>query len=325
MTSTLFVSPARQRLSPWRQLGTDVSPADNAYDAMTMARLTDWNIRTLTQTASEITEHGTFRVDNPEKVMLVYTDPVSNEVRYLSTVGTKYKIHQNESAAAVIDALVADTGAQGYASAGRLQDGRQVYVTMQLPQTMTLGGVDDVRFVIETSTSHDGTAAFRVRLVPYRQICSNGLHVSMDGYVNEITIRHTSNSEIDLELIRQRMPRLYDYAAEFETRATRLLDTPMSDREFDELIAAVWPTDDTDATRRTENNRQRRDDALHWLWRSSDTQAGITGTRWGALQAVTEFLDHSARTSSADARAARVLTSSDLAKKKQATFAYLSR
>lgn len=324
MTSRLFFAPAHQRLSPWRQLGTDVTIAANAYDAMVMAGLTDWNIRTLDQSGREITEHGESHVANPEKVMLVYTDPFSGNVRYLSTVSKRYGIHQNESAAEVIDALAADTGAAGYASAGRLHDGRQVYLTMQLPHVMTLGGYDNVRFVIETSTSHDGSAAFRVRLVPYRQICSNGLHVSMDGYSSEITIRHTSNSRIDLELIRSRLPLLYEYAAEFEKRAERMLDTRMTDHEFDELIAAVWDTDAATGGARAENNRQRRTDALHWLRRSADTQEGIRGTHWGAWQAVTEFLDHSASTSSAQTRATRVLTSGDLAKKKRTAFDLLT-
>ncbi|EWM19694.1 DUF932 domain-containing protein [Kutzneria sp. 744] len=324
MTTTRFVTPPDQRRLPWLELGTDVSGAFNAYDAMVTANLTGWDIRKLRQSACEITEHGAVRVDNPDKVMLVYTDPATHAVRYLSTVGDKYGIHQNEAVANLIDALVADTGAAGCTSAGTLHGGRQVYVTMTLPHVTSLGGFDNVRFVIETSTSHDGTAAFRVRLVPYRQICTNGLHVSMDGFVNEVTIRHTSNSQIDVEAVRAKLPRLYEYAAEFENRAARMLETRMSDTEFDDLITAVWHTDSAATGARAEKNAQRRNEALHWLWRSADTQAGITGTRWGAFQAITEHLDHSARTRRADDRATRVLTSSDLAKKKQKAFVLLT-
>ncbi|EWM19662.1 hypothetical protein KUTG_09966 [Kutzneria sp. 744] len=66
----------------------------------------------------------------------------------------------------------------------------------------------------------------------------------------------------------------------------------MTSREFDELIAAVWDTDsEAEGLRaslpvsagrvgpelpgqkvRAQNNQRRREEALRWLWSSSDTR-----------------------------------------------------
>ncbi|EWM19663.1 DUF932 domain-containing protein [Kutzneria sp. 744] len=52
--------------------------------------------------------------------------------------------------------------------------------------------------------------------------------------------------------------------------------------------------------------------------------AHIRNTRWGALNAIGEHLDHAGRTNSANRNALRTLTSGDVAKKKQTAFALLT-
>lgn len=94
----------------------------------------------------------------------------------------------------------------------------------------------------------------------------------------------------------------------------------MTNTEFADLITQVWPVKDKKATSRTLNNARRRRGQLTRLWTSAETQAPIRGSRWAGFQAVTEFLDHFAPAKNDLVRAHRVLTSDDVAKKKQTAY-----
>lgn len=314
----------QSRLTPWRQVGKSVAGSRNAHEALAVAGLAGWNIRKLQQSASEVTGRGAISIANPEQVMLVRDDPWTGTARYLSTVGRTYGIKQNEESADVIDALVAESGAAGLAEAGQLDDGRRTFVTMRLPQTMRVAGVDPIELHLVVFTSHDGSTAWRVMLVPYRIWCANQLPVAIKDKVRSVSIRHTSKSAINVAEIRSKLGLMYEYADAFEQQAARMLNTEMAADEFGELVATVWPVDEKTATSRTLSNARRRHGQLTRLWTSAETQAPIRGTRWAAFQAVTEYLDHYSPAKTSRVRANRVLTSEDLAKKKQTAYDLLA-
>ncbi len=311
------------RLSPWRQIGTPVADCVNARQALEKAGLAGWNIRKLQQSATELTPDGVSTVENPEKVMLVRNDPATNQVRYLSTVGAGYGIRQNEEQADLLDALVAESGAQSLTDAGSLDGGRRTFVTMKLPETMTIAGVDPIDLHLAVFNSHDGSSAFRVMLVPFRVWCANQLNVAIRDKVSEVSIRHTRNAEIKVEEIRNKLGLMYSYAEAFEAEARKMIDAEMSTPEFREIVETIWPVDDN-APVRTRNNAERRRGELMRLWSSADTQKAVRGSRWAAWQAVTEYLDHYQPAKDASVRAHRVLTSGTVAERKQQAFELLA-
>lgn len=311
------------RLSAWAQIGTSVSGTGSAREALHVAGLANWNIRKVPMQGTDITADGVTTIDNPSQVMLVYTDPDTRASRYLSTVGKNYGVHQNEAGAALIDALVAEAGATAPSFAGSLDGGRQTFVTIALPDTVYVDGVDLMQLHLVVFNSHDGSSAFRVMIVPFRIVCANQLSLSIRHHVSSVSIRHTSRSQINVEEIRSKLGLLYKYGHAFEAEAQRLIRTEMTNAEFQDLIREVWPLKDG-ATSRTLSNDRRRRGELTRLWTSAPTQEPIFGTRWAGLQAVTEYLDHSAPAGSELVRAHRVMGSDDVAKHKQSAYDLLS-
>ncbi len=311
------------RRSSWSILGTPVTRARNAQEALVAAGLAGWNIRKLDMSSTELDTTGITTIDNPEQVMLVRTDPRTGNTRYLSTVGRNYGVVQNEAGAALLDTLVAESGAEGIGYAGHLDNGRKVFVTIPLPETMYIEGIDAIQLHLVVFTSHDGSSAFQVMLVAFRIACANQQHMAIRGNHGCVSIRHTSRSTINVEQIRASLGLLHTYSAAFENEARRLINTPMTNREFDDLIRQMWPVK-PDAPVRTRNNARRRNSHLTRLWSSAPTQAPIRGTRWAAYQAITEYLDHVTPAASPDVRAKRVLTSSDVATKKQRAYDLLA-
>lgn len=311
------------RLSPWRQIGASVADCANAHQALQKAELAGWNIRKLEQSATEITPDGVTTIDNPGQVMLVRDDPATQQVRYLSSVGAGYGIRQNEEQADLVDTLVAESGAESLADAGQLDDGRRTFVTMKLPQTITIAGIDPIELYLTVFNSHDGSSAFKVMLVPFRIVCANQLGVAIRDRVSEVSIRHTRKAEVKVEDIRSKLGLMYSYAEAFEDEARKMLDAELSTPDFREVVETIWPVDDNAPTR-TRNNAERRRGELMRLWRSAETLRPVRGTRWAGWQAVSEYLDHFQPAKNAAVRANRVLTSGTVADRKQRAFELLA-
>ena len=101
----------------------------------------------------------------PDQFATVRTNPVTGRPDVLGVVGRGYTPIQNEEHAALLDALVDESGAH-FETAGSLRGGRQVFLTMKLPTTMQIGGVDPVDLYLIAFNSHDGTSALPAAGVP---------------------------------------------------------------------------------------------------------------------------------------------------------------
>jgi hypothetical protein len=78
---------------------------------------------------------------------------------------------------------------------------------------------------------------------------------------------------------------------EFDTMAQELFQTEFTNKQFDELILAIYPQPDV-ASKASFTKHTDKVDFIKALYLNSPTQAGITGTAWGALNAMTEHLDY---------------------------------
>lgn len=78
----------------------------------------------------------------------------------------------------------------------------------------------------------------------------------------------------------------------FEAEAERLIQTTLTDAEFDALIAATFETVEADATERARQADRERREVLSFLFHDADTPSGIRGTAWAGYQAVAEYVDH---------------------------------
>ena len=149
------------RTDPWHRLGTTVAgQAFSAEDAMRLGHLGGWDVRKVPLTASEITEHGVTTMDVPG-FATVRTNPFTHRPEALGVVGSGYHPLQNEEHAEFLNLLADESGAI-FDTAGSLRGGRQVFVTMKLPNSLTIGGTDRIDVNIAALNSHDGSSAFRL-------------------------------------------------------------------------------------------------------------------------------------------------------------------
>ena len=77
---------------------------------------------------------------------------------------------------------------------------------------------------------------------------------------------------------------------EFETMARELYEAPITLAQFDKAYELVYPKPDKDS-KAAITKWDKQFDLTRALYVSSPTNANITGTKWGALNALTERID----------------------------------
>lgn len=318
--SASFVS-AREHA--WHRLGTVLPEKFDAAQAMSYAKLGGWNVRTVElQTAPVLDENGvTPPLSVPDRYATVRTNPVTGGTDVLGVVGPAYTVIQNEAHADLLNTLVDESGAH-FETAGALRGGRAVFLSMKLPSTMQIGGIDPVDTYLVALNSHDGTSAFRLLVSPVRVVCANTQAIAIRRAQASFSIRHTSGAKGNIAQARQALGLTFRYVEAFEAEAQKLIEQEMTAAQFQAIIGAIWtPTPDS---KRSETITANRSGTLSELFNTADTNANIRGTRWAGYQAITEYLDHFApiadKANPATARAEGVAVGGNTAQVKTRAF-----
>jgi phage/plasmid-like protein (TIGR03299 family) len=315
------------RTDAWHRLGVTTRDCLTAEQVMATARLGGWNVRTVPLTASDMTADGVTTLPVTDHFATVRTHPMTGRPDVLGVVGSGYTVVQNEEHCELLNLLV-DEGGAHFETAGSLRGGRETFVTMKLPQTITLTGTegsDDVELYLAAMSSHDGTAAWRVIVTPVRIVCANTQRMALRNARATYAIRHTRTASAKIAQARQALGIVWRYAQEFETAAQQLINSTLVLDEFQNIVDQLWPTDPTDMVGpRAAGIRDRRNQTLRSLFCDADTQHSIRGTRWAGLQAITEYLDHHTPARDDQVRATRVLTSHALGERKQRAYDLLA-
>ncbi|GAB1641525.1 DUF932 domain-containing protein [Krasilnikovia sp. MM14-A1259] len=297
---------ASARLSAWHQLGTVTDDCMTAEEIMSKAWLGGWEVRKIPLQGIEVNVKGVTKVDCPDKFMTVRTNPQTGETEYLGVVGEDYATVQNEQVAEMLNLLVDASGAH-FETAGSMRKGKNVFVTMKLPDAMEIAGVDRMDLYLAGTTSHDGTASLRVDATPVRIVCANTQRAAFAQSQGSYTFRHTSNITSKISEAREALGLMWKHFAAFEREAEKMINEALTMGEFEKVCAELWPVAD-DASDATKNNAKQRTATLRYLIRDADTQKAIKGTRWAGYQAITEYVDHFAKASTAEVRARRAVT-----------------
>ncbi len=289
---TSFVSA---REDAWHQLGTTLPQTFTAEEAMTHGLLGGWNVRKAP--VFTVLPDGTMR-EKADQFDIIRDNPVvpgQIDVLTTKTVTSRYTEIQNEEHAEMLNTLVDESGAH-FETAGALDGGRKVFVTMKLPGHMKVGGVDAIENYIAAINSHDGSSSFVLLVTPIRIVCQNTMNLAFGKATNEFRIRHTRGAGAVLrQQAREALDMTFDYLDGFQEQAEQLINTKLSEQRFLEIITAEFGAP-KDAAPATVTRAENKLDEMHRLFVEGNTQEGVRHTAWAGLNAVTEWADHFAPT-----------------------------
>lgn len=277
------------RLDAWHHMGTVLPDTFTAEDAMKHGLLGGWKLRKVAINA-QVSEKKQLII--PSQYAVVRDNPViKDQSDIMGVVGEKYTIVQNEELAGLLNLLVDESGAH-FETAGAIDGGRKVFITMKLPGNIRIGGSDRVDNYIAVMTSHDGSTSTVFMVTPVRVVCENTLNLAFNGASNLFRVRHTIGAhKILIQQAREALDFTFDYLEGFQEQAEKLINTTLTQNQFEEIIAREFgaPEDSPVSTiTRTENKL----DQMAHLFADAQTQDGIRGTAWAGLNALTEWYDH---------------------------------
>lgn len=220
----------------------------------------------------------------------------SDTGRVLGVVGEGYEPLQNRAAFAFCDA-VTDSGEAHWLGAGETRGGSRVHALMRLDREIRIGGAEgeDVLPLLCFRNGHDGGLAVTVSVAPFRLACLNGMMLPLAGAERTWKARHTAGLDAKLADARRTLGIAWRYYDRLEEVGRELLRERLDPPAFERFLARLVPLPDlADATGggRAVRNVERVREAITTAYRQSSDLAAIRGTRWGALQAVTAYVDH---------------------------------
>lgn len=284
---TSFVS-ARQ--DAWHQLGQTLPDAFTAEQAMEHGYLGGWNVRK----TPILAQVGEQQVPMPNRYAVVRDNPVTaGQIDVLGDVGTAYRVIQNEELAGLLDTLVDESGAH-FETAGAIDGGRKVFVSMKLPGHIKVGGVDPVDNYIAAMTSHDGWLPTSVMVTPIRVVCQNTMNLAFRQASNIFRVRHTSGAHRAIvQQAREALDFTFDYLDGFQAEAEELVNTTMTAERFEQIVTAEFgPAGGKDAPKATATRWDNKLGEMLTLFADSNTHERVRDTAWAGLNALTEWHDH---------------------------------
>lgn len=230
-----------------------------------------------------------------DSFMVIRTNPFDQMKDVLSMVGERYHTYQNEELFAFGDNLL--DGGGYWESAGSIRDGRTVFGSLKLGRDIVIDGKgvsDKVATYLLVTTSHDGSSAVQAMTTPVRVVCQNTLNMALGaGTKQSFKVRHTATVGDRVAQARQALGISFAYLDQFENEAQALFESALTDKQFGDLIEALYPAPDRNDSAKAVITKY--DDKVDLLWdiyrNSFGTSAGVTGTAWGALNALTERID----------------------------------
>ena len=300
----------------WHKLGTVTEGALTAEDALKTAQL-DWQVIKSDDPVSTMVpmfgetamEQGSMEeITYADKFMTYRYHPKTKKAQALGVVGNRYTPVQNLQAFSFLNAVADESGAV-FETAGSIDNGKKVFMTMKMPEGLQIGGVDAIDLYLMAWNTHDGTSSFNVLVTPIRVVCQNTLTAAIGQAKSTFTLRHTPRVDSKIQAARETLQLTWKYTESFEALANNLLGQKMTDKEFYSLVENVFPIDDPESPRAVTMAETARG-TLNGLWKAP-TQANISNTKWAAYNAFTEYSDWAkpVRDKNPDtARAIRIVT-----------------
>jgi phage/plasmid-like protein (TIGR03299 family) len=273
------VSMFSAKEKPWHELGTLVDEAQTAEQAIKLA-----NLDFIVEKRPLFLNEGKSLGEQAPAYATVRTD--NNAI--LGVVGERYTPVQNIDAFSFFDELVERDEAI-YETAGVLGNGERIWILAKLPSHIRIGNDDIVEKYVLIANSHDGSLAVTGQLTPIRVVCANTLSASLNLKETRVSIRHTSSAKERIETA-YKILGLYDKRSkEIEELYNKIANKSASDNWVKDTLKKIVP-DNPNAKNGTRADNIRND-MFHW-YKNGIGQENIVGTKWGAYNGITGFIDH---------------------------------
>ena len=284
--------------TPWHQLGNQL-PAKQPIEVWAREAGMDWTIcdtpvRYMTEQVGSL---GSIMSFDEQKVLYR-----SDTKAALSVVSSRYQVVQPK---AVLEFYRDLTEVSGFEleTAGVLKAGKKFWALARTGKETLLKGNDLVKGYILLATSCDGTLATTATPTTVRVVCNNTLSIALNGASSAIKVPHSTS--FDAQAVKKQLGIAVSQWDSFMYRMKTLSERKVKSHESMNYFLKVLCQTDSHADPSLGLTNERALKKVQALYdghgRGAELQAA-SGTAWGLLSAVTEFVDHEKRARSQEYR-----------------------
>lgn len=236
-------------------------------------------------------------LDVPDRFVTTYQEEGIVEPERVGIVGPDYTLFGVGDLLDTAEIVRAALGGE-WSSAGRLREGRIVFCSIKLPESIRIpGDASPVQMYVNVITGLDGSFKTAINVSPVRAVCMNTVRFSIQDARLGFQIRHTAGHDGKLEQAMRAIAALTGYMDRFEIEAAKMSMVRFSKDQFAKLTEKLYPGKVDTAGKlatRTQNVRDRLMD-LHTGAQMGGSEMDLL-TQWSALNAITQYEQHEAGT-----------------------------
>lgn len=270
----VVVEEEARRDVPWSGLGVQVM-AEAATDEQVLREAgLDW----------QVTLEPAYR-ENGGRVKDAFF-PVRTDTGALlgnRTVGRLYRPIQNRDLVNFGSLLVDEFGAK-WDTAGAFKGGSRVFASLRIPNTIEVQGKDAHDLYLLLQNFHNGGGSLGAYVVIIRAVCENTVNMAIGSARTNWTLRHVMDLQGRVQDARDALGITFAYVDEYRNMAESLAVQTVDNDDILKVVESLLPGD-PEKKRGLEDLR----DSLLAHIRNSATIEGFEGTKYGLLNAVTEW------------------------------------
>jgi phage/plasmid-like protein (TIGR03299 family) len=284
--------------TPWHQLGNAL-PAKQPIEVWAEQAGMQWEIRSspvryMTETAGTL---GSIMSFDEQKVLYR-----SDTKAALSVVSGRYQVVQPK---AVLEFYRDLTEISGFSleTAGVLRGGKKFWALAKTGKETVLKGNDTVKGYILLATSCDGTLATTATPTTIRVVCNNTLTVALNGASSAIKVPHSTS--FDPQAVKKQLGIAVSQWDAFMYRMKTLSERKVKNHEAMNYYLRVLCQTDNQVDQAQGLMNERALNKVRSLYEGQGHGADLasaSGTAWGLLNSVTEYVDHERRARSQENR-----------------------
>jgi phage/plasmid-like protein (TIGR03299 family) len=296
--SHLVEAMAYKGATPWHALGERLPP-QQSLEVWARAAGMDWTIkeapvRYMTEQAGAL---GSIMSFDEQKVLYR-----SDTKAPLSVVSGRYQVVQPKAVLEFYRDLTQISGFE-LETAGVLKEGKKFWALAKTGKEATLKGDDVVKSYLLLATSCDGTLATTATPTTIRVVCNNTLTIALNGASSAIKVPHSTS--FDAQAVKKQLGIAVSQWDSFMYRMKTLSERKVKSHEsMNYFLKVMCQTDSrVDPAQGLMNERALKKVQVLYEGQGHGAElASASGTAWGLLNAVTEFVDHERRARSQEYR-----------------------
>jgi len=283
---------------PWHGLGNHLSP-NQPLEVWQREAGMDWTV----ESADVRYVAGSDNVGSihafPDQKVLYRSDTKAP----LSVVSRRFNVVQPREVIEFYRDLVE---ADGYEleTAGVLKEGRKLWALAKTGQSACLKGRDKVNGYLLLATGNDGSLATTAQFTSVRVVCNNTLAIALGDGAGAVKVGH--RSQFDPQAFKRQLGIAISSWDSFLVRMKALAECKVKDDTVEAFLKRVltYPVNlQADGVPTAVNDRALKAVQELYAGRGKGSEmASASGTAWGLLNSITEYVDHHRRARSTDHR-----------------------